>query len=76
MPIGLSRLEVALNAQAAFDGVIVIAEVRAARIEVRVENFNTDIETRNRRPDHVRSNAPFGEVEARSHLRAVLDAGV
>ena len=35
----------ALNAQAAFPGVAVLSGIRAARIEVGVENLNTDIET-------------------------------
>src|SRR6185295_3252699 len=71
-----NRLEAALNAQAALDGIVVEAEVRTARIEIRVENLDAYVEPRNRRPDHVRTGAPLGEVEGRRHVGTVLDASI
>src|SRR4026209_2589812 len=70
------RLEVALNAQAALDGIVVEAEVWTARIEIRVENIHDDAEPRNRPPHHVRTGAPLGEVEGRRHVGTVLDASI
>src|SRR6185436_17215297 len=64
-----SRLEIALNAQAAFPSIVQVVEAtaeqdRGIRVETAVHDLDTEIETGNRRPDQVGADAPLVEVEA------------
>src|SRR3712207_8695957 len=60
-----NRLEVALNADTAFPGVVVQAEARTARVDVGVESLDTDVEPGNRRP---RSEEHTSELQSRQYL--------
>jgi hypothetical protein len=71
----MCRLEVALDAQAAFEAVAVAVE-RSAQVDIGVDHFHAEVEASHRLPDQVGAEAVLAEVRRSVERQAAIRAQV